>query len=296
MNEKRYFLRMHPLPAFVFFVAALTVTMLSMHPVVLAASFVCAVVFCGFLYGVRKTASSLAYTFPLMVLVVLVNMAFVHRGETYLFFLNDNPVTLEALLYGVAMSVMFAAIYYWCKCMTAVMTTDKWIFLFGKILPKFSMLLALSVAFVPKFKRRYKQIDSAQRTLGVYSGQGVVDKLRYKFRVFGILVTDVLESSVTTADSMRARGFGLAGRSTYSPCDFTAADGLLTAFCLAFGVLGTTMFALGACRIAYYPTVTPPTFAAKDIVCLTAACAVFVMPIICEIKDDLLWHSLKSKI
>ena len=134
MNEKRYFLRIHPLPAFVFFVAALTVTMMSMHPVVLAASFVCAVVFCGFLYGVKKTASSLAYTFPLMVLVILVNMAFVHRGETYLFFLNDNPVTLEALLYGVAMSVMFAAIYYWCKCMTAVMTTDKWIFLFGKIL------------------------------------------------------------------------------------------------------------------------------------------------------------------
>lgn len=296
MSGKRYFLRVHPLTAFVFFVAVLTLTMLSMHPVIIAASFTCAVAFCCFLCGAKNTVISLAYAFPLMVLVVLVNMATVHRGETYLFFLNDNPVTLEALLYGVAMSVMFAAVCYWCKCMTVVMTSDKWIFLFGKALPKFSVLLALSVAFVPKFKRRYKQIDSAQRTLGVYSGQGIVDKLRYKFRVFGILITDVLENSVTTADSMRARGFGLAGRTTYAPYDFTLADGFLTMFNLFLLACGITMFVLGGGRFVYYPTVGSFIFAEKDIVCVFAACAVFVMPIICEIKDDLLWRSLKSKI
>lgn len=296
MNDNRYFMRVHPLTSFVLFAVVLTVTMLSMHPLVLAASLLCAVAFCCFLYGIRHTAVSLAYVFPLMVLVVLVNMATVHRGETYLFFLNDNPVTLEALLYGAAMSVMFTAVFYWCKCLTAVMTSDKWIFLFGKALPKFSVLLALSVAFVPKFKRRYRQIDSAQRTLGVYSGQGIVDKIRYKFRVFGILVTDVLENSVATADSMRARGFGLSGRSSYSPYDFSFADGLLIALCVLFAACGVTMYVLGGGRFDYYPAIDSFSFTVEDIICVIAACAVFVTPLICEIKDDFLWRSLKSKI
>lgn len=296
MNGNRYFMRVHPLTAFVFFAAALTFTMSGMHPFVIGASFVCSLAFCCFLRGVRDTVKSLAYTFPLMVLVVLVNMATVHRGETYLFFLNDNPVTLEALFYGVASSVTFAAIYYWCKCLTTVMTSDKWIFLFGKTLPKFSVLLALSVAFVPKLKKRYAQVDSAQRALGVYSGQGVVDKLRYKFRVFGILVTDVLENGVTAADSMRARGFGLPGRTSYSPYDFTFADGYITATCVLLAACGITAYALGGCRFVYYPVTDSFVFNVKDVLCMLASYAVFLMPIICEIKDDLLWRSLKSKI
>ena len=38
---------------------------------------------------------------PLFLLVAVTNPLFSHNGVTPLFFLNGNPVTLEALLYGV---------------------------------------------------------------------------------------------------------------------------------------------------------------------------------------------------
>lgn len=296
MRDKRFFMRVHPLPALLFFVAVLTVTLWGTNPVVSAVSLFCAVLFCAFIYGAKSTAESVGYTLPLMVLVVVVNGLFVHRGETYLFFLNDNPVTLEAILYGVGMSVTFAAVYFWCRCLTAVMTTDKWIFLFGKVLPKLGAVLALSVAFVPKFKRRYKQIDSAQRTLGVYDGKGIVDKLRYKMRVLSILLTNVFESGVTTADSMRARGFGMGGRSTYSPYEFAASDILIALASVVLSVAAVVVFALLGNAFVYYPTVSALKFETWDVVCLICATLLFVLPIICEIEDDLLWRSLRRRI
>ena len=39
-------------------------------------------------------------------LMAFANPLLVHNGETVLFFMNDNPVTLEAMIYGGMSSLM----------------------------------------------------------------------------------------------------------------------------------------------------------------------------------------------
>ena len=202
----RYFDRLHPITAFVYFMLILLVAMLTMNPVIITICYLASVVFCGMLIGIRKLLSSLAYNIPIMLMIALTNPMFVHKGETILFFLNDNPVTKEAIVYGTFASMMIMSVFYLCRCYTEIMTSDKFIYLFGRVIPKLSLVLSMILAFIPKLKRKYKEIDEAQKALGIYATESYVDKIRSKIRVLSILLTNSLETSVDTADSMRARG------------------------------------------------------------------------------------------
>ena len=292
----RYFDRLHPITAFVYFMLLLLVAMLTMNPVIITICYLSSVIFCGMLIGIRKLLSSLAYNIPLMLMIALTNPMFVHKGETILFFLNDNPVTKEAIIYGVFASMMIMSVFYLCRCYTVIMTSDKFIYLFGRVIPKLSLVLSMILAFIPKLKRKYREIDEAQKALGIYATQSYVDKLRSKMRVLSILLTNSLETSVDTADSMRARGYGLKGRTSYAIYRFTASDFAYLVFSIVFGVGAVVLIMLGASEFYYYPTVTviegsPIIYILYLSLALLAGSSIFM-----EVKENILWRYLKSKI
>lgn len=292
----RYFDRLHPITAFVYFMLLLLVAMLTMNPVIITICYLSSVIFCGMLIGIRKLLSSLAYNIPLMLMIALTNPMFVHKGETILFFLNDNPVTKEAIIYGVFASMMIMSVFYLCRCYTEIMTSDKFIYLFGRVIPKLSLVLSMILAFIPKLKRKYREIDEAQKALGIYATQSYVDKLRSKMRVLSILLTNSLETSVDTADSMRARGYGLKGRTSYAIYRFTASDFAYLVFSIVFGVGAVVLIMLGASEFYYYPTVTviegsPIIYILYLSLALLAGSSIFM-----EVKENILWRYLKSKI
>ena len=292
----RYFDRLHPITAFVYFMLLLLVAMLTMNPVIITICYLSSIIFCGMLIGIRKLLSSLAYNIPLMLMIALTNPMFVHKGETILFFLNDNPVTKEAIIYGVFASMMIMSVFYLCRCYTEIMTSDKFIYLFGRVIPKLSLVLSMILAFIPKLKRKYREIDEAQKALGIYATQSYVDKLRSKMRVLSILLTNSLETSVDTADSMRARGYGLKGRTSYAIYRFTASDFAYLLFSIVFGVGAVVLIMLGASEFYYYPTVTviegsPIIYILYLSLALLAGSSIFM-----EVKENILWRYLKSKI
>lgn len=292
----RYFDRLHPITAFVYFMLLLLVAMLTMNPVIITICYLASVVFCGMLIGLRKLLSSLAYNIPLMLMIALTNPMFVHKGETILFFLNDNPVTKEAIVYGSFASMMIMSVFYLCRCYTEIMTSDKFVYLFGRVIPKLSLVLSMILAFIPKLKRKYKEIDEAQKALGIYATQSYVDKIRSKMRVLSILLTNSLETSVDTADSMRARGYGLKGRTSYAIYRFTVADFAYLMFSIIFGVTTVVLIMLGTSEFYYYPTIsvikgTPTVYILYSSLVFLAGSSIFM-----EVKENILWRYLKSKI
>ena len=292
----KYFDRLHPLPAFVYFLMILLLTMFTSHPVAVGISYFSALFFCGMLLGVKKLFASLAYTLPITLLIALANPLFVHRGETILFFLNDNPVTLEAILYGVQSAFMIMAVFYWCRNYSRVMTSDKFIYLFGRILPKLSLIFSLSLAFLPKLKRKYREIDRAQKALGFYAGKSRFDKVRAKMRVLSILLTNSLESAVTTADSMCARGYGLKGRSSFALYRVTPADMAFLAATLLAGSALVVMLFFGVGDFHYYPAMSKLSWSPLFSCFVLIFALLAFLPTASEIREDLLWHRLRSKI
>ena len=89
------------------------------------------------------------------------------------------------------------------------MTSDKFVYLFGRVIPALSLVLSMTLRFVPKFKAQVKIVSSAQRCVGRdVSNGGVLQRARNGLTILSILVTWALENAIETADSMRSRGYG----------------------------------------------------------------------------------------
>ena len=100
----------HPAVLFIYYVLALVFSMISMHPLLALASLCGSFLFYAFLNGGRKTLSQFFFCVGMFVIMAGINAMYVHNGETILFFMNDNPITLEALIYGVVSSVMLVSV------------------------------------------------------------------------------------------------------------------------------------------------------------------------------------------
>ena len=158
----------HPVLNMLYFCGTIGVTMFVVHPVILAISFICAVAYSVVLKGCKKTGKfNLLFSLPMMIIVALINPMFNHYGVTIIGYLhNGNPFTLESCVYGLVMAVMLVCTLVWFSCYTVVMTSDKFIYLFGRIIPALSLVLSMCLRFVPKFIKEASVISDGQKCVG----------------------------------------------------------------------------------------------------------------------------------
>ena len=126
--------------------------MFLMHPVCLALSLIGALAYAIRLSGRRAVRLSLYGLLPFLVFTAVLNPVFNHEGATILTYLPDgNPLTLEAILYGIAAATMMVTVILWFSCYSRVMTSDKFIFLFGRVIPALSLIFSMILRFVLSF-------------------------------------------------------------------------------------------------------------------------------------------------
>ena len=146
----------------------------------------------------------------LFLILALVNPLVSHNGVTVLFVLNDNPVTLESLLYGLNSSVMITAVLYWLNSFSQIMTSEKLLCVFGAISPKIALILSMTLRFVPLLNSQTKKVSDAQKALGFYKSDNIIDSLHEKMRVFNIVLTWALENGIITDGSYEGSGCAIS--------------------------------------------------------------------------------------
>ena len=279
----------HPALLFLGYGLALVFSMISLHPFVIAASLTGSFLLFLAMFGWKKFFSELLFCLGIFVLLSLANPLFVHDGETLLFFLNDNPVTLESMIYGGMSSLMIISVLLWCKCYGSILTTDKFLYLFGKTIPKLGLILSMTFRFIPLFKLQIRKISQTQKTMGLYPSDGITDKMRSGMRVFDSLVAWSMENSIDTADAMKARGYGHPGRTSFSLFRFRTRDGILLA---VFGGLAAaifTCFSAGGYSFFYYPYVMKLVIGWKEGISAVMILVFFCIPGIIELEEKRKW-------
>ena len=282
---------------FLYFGLVIAFTMFLMHPVSLAISLVSALVYAVYLNGRRAVRASLLYLLPMMAVAALVNPAFNHKGATILTYLpSGNPLTLESILYGVAAAAMLAAVITWFSCYTAVMTSDKFVYLFGRIIPALSLVLSMALRFVPKFKAQFQTVSEAQRCVGRdVSNGGVIQRLRNGITIISIMVTWSLENAIETADSMKSRGYGLPGRTAFSIYRFDSRDRAALVWLLYCGFF---LFCGGMAKgfyWRYYPTAKGVPLTPLTVSLQLVYLALCLTPVILNMRADWAWHVLQKE-
>ena len=166
MKRQDVFFDYHPVVNFVYFALVLVFSMVLMHPVCLVVSLCCAFVYSIWLKGAKAIKFNFLFLLPMLLLAALINPAFNHEGITILTYLpSGNPLTLESIIYGLAAAAMLATVVCWFSCYNEVMTTDKFVYLFGRVIPALSLILSMALRFVPRFKEQIKTITAAQRCI-----------------------------------------------------------------------------------------------------------------------------------
>lgn len=292
----RGFTSYHPVVLFLYYVLAVCFSMFSMHPVIILSSIFGAFLFFGALNGRKKLISELIFFCLLFVLVAMTNPLFVHNGETILFFMNDNPITLEAMIYGVSASGMIVGVMVWCRCYSQILTTDKFLYLFGKLIPKLGLVLTMAFRFLPLFKRQIQKIHQTQKTMGLYATDSIPDRIGGGIRVFDSLIGWSMENSLDTADAMKARGYGLKGRSNFSLFQFSKRDGILLGSLIGNAVILLVGFLSGTYEFFYYPYLAEIKMDVLSVIQYLAILFFFCVPGIVEWKEKITWKYLKLKI
>ena len=272
------------------------VVMFTRHPLVIALALTGAVFFLVAAEGIRSAKKPLGLSALLILLVTLTNPLFMHRGVTPLFVVFGKLVTLESLLYGAVSGAMLAAVILWFRGYSTVMTSDKFLYLFGRVFPKLSLILSMAFRFIPLFVRQIRGVYQVQKTMGMHDSRALSDRFLGGARVFSAVLTWALENAIDTADSMRARGYGLPGRTSFSLFSFGKADRI--ALTATLTLAGAAAFGAwtGALDFTYYPAISRPEVDMADPVVWILIGVMMLLPAMIETADRMLWNSYRSKI
>ena len=252
----------HPLLNMLYFVGVIGVTVFVVHPVILAISLFGGIAYSVLLKGWKKTVKF-------------------------------------SCVYGLVMAMMLVCTMIWFSCYTIVMTSDKFIYLFGKIIPALSLVLSMCLRFVPKFIREAGVISDGQKCIGRSTENGsLVKRAKHGITIFSILVTWALENAIETSDSMKCRGYGEKGRTAFSLYRFDKRDMLCLLFMGASFALTLFGFSKGYTFCQYNPKIIVKgiPLTAGSLLVYLAFLLFSVLPVVLELWDRYQWKQRRKQV
>lgn len=287
----------HPFINLLYFLLVIGCALILTHPLAQMISLTCAIIYATSIEGKKCLLGILKYCLPMIMMTAFINPAFNHEGNTILlYFSNGNPLTLESILYGLLSGIMLVTILLWFLSFNRVMTSDKFIYLFGKMIPALSLIISMTLRFIPRFKSQMDIVIEAQRSIGrdLFTGS-LFSRIKVAILVLSIMVTWSLENAIETADSMKSRGYGLKGRAAFSIYRFDKRDQCLLMWLLSIGLILVIGMNLKVFGFRVFPTVRSAVINMSTLFYYIIYLLLCITPVILNWREERKWKILISK-
>lgn len=172
------------------------------------------------------------------------------------------------------------------------MTSDKFIYLFGKAAPVLGLTLSMIFRFIPLLKSRFAEISTGQKCMGRGQQKGFIRKTRLILKEVSILISWSLEASIETADSMEARGYGLRGRTSFHLFKFTMRDFKALAAIAVTGGISAAGCIMGKTSMYYYPVIKAGEFDIMTVLTAAAYALLLAIPFAIDVRGEMKWKQL----
>lgn len=296
--ERDAFSSYNPILNFTFFICAIVLGMFFVHPVFLLCS--CLMSFSYYLTIHKKKGLKFIFgLLPVFIALSAINPFFNTYGQTVIFtYFSGRPYTLEALYYGMALASMFISILCWFACYNSVMTSDKFLYIFGKFIPSISLILTMVLRLVPRFEQKIVQIANARKCVGKSAENGTNrQKAESGLALLSIVTSWALEGSIITADSMRSRGYGSGKRTNFAIYRFDIRDKIMIIVMTSLVFIVAICGAMGGVKATYTPDMyISPMSNIYSLVGAIAYILFLSIPTFLNLKEALIWHFLRSRI
>lgn len=291
-------IRFHPAVGIAYFLILSCLTMLLFNPWTVAFCVLGELLHLVMLTNLRQGGRLAVTVVCLSSFFAVVNALFNAWGNTPLLYINDRPFTLEALARGALTGGMMSAMLLIYMIYTKYVDNGKFLYVFGRILPTFSLMLSMTLRFIPYFHRKLEEIRSVQQNLGISTETGSIRRrMRAGTAMYWGMFSRALEDSMDTHAAMRARGYGSGIKSRGKRYLFGGRD---VAASVVMGLLAGTVvvyLCMGSYGFVFYPELGMPEAPGAVWPAYGAYGALVLLPIFYLIWEELRWkRSSKYKI
>ena len=268
----------HPLINFIYFSATVIFTVIFDYPVFVALSYISSFAYSVKLRG-RNAAMFNVCLIPFVLIYAFIYSYYNHFGMTPLCQnAIGNSITLEAVIYGLSTGVALASVMMLFSCIFEIFSSDKIIYLLGRISPGLSLLASEILRLIPRLKSQNQKIKISRSSIGKKDGF-----LRTAWAVIGWFSESFMESLL----SMKCRGFFLRGRTAFSIYRFDNRDRgfvLAVTLCVTLILVGA---ALNQTNIYYDPEIIIYEVTPMSYLFYSAYAILFLLPLVVEILCEI---------
>ncbi|WP_249869077.1 energy-coupling factor transporter transmembrane component T [Oceanobacillus saliphilus] len=286
----RGFRSFHPFVLMLYYIAVIAGLMINQHPFFLLAAFIC-LVFVNLILDKGVELNKWKYMILFLSLFVLVlTPIFNQQGNIVLWTVFSREIYLEAIIQGFMIACTLSGILALFTTFSIVITSDKFLYMFSKVFPKWALILMLALRFVPLFRKRLSDIQDVQEMKGVSMKDGKLrEKAQNGMLFIQILLTYSLEEAIQTADSMSARGYGLQKRSNYESYAWKLRDSYVLIYIIAFSLLIIIGWQLHESVLMLAPTLESIALEGNSWFYLIGWISLISLPIWTEGKEVMKW-------
>ncbi len=265
--------RLNPYVKLAWVSSVMLLTIVFDHPLYLLLLFLCTIPVVALGRAWTEWKSLMRFMLWLSAAIILINALVMYHGSHVLLEFNfeiptlgQPKITLEAIVYGLAMALRMAAIVSAFVVLNFTIHPDDLLqAMIGLRLPYKSVLAAsMSLRFFPALAEDRERIADVLRTRGVEFDQGGVrQRVGNSGAVLVSLLSNSLDRVTQIAEAMEARAFGACPRRTgFKEATVAGWDRLLVAWGLVPLLLGIYFRYLGYGKFRFYPslqTIAPGT-------------------------------------
>ena len=117
-----WFERCNPFTVLLYFVSVSVLAAVYNNPYHTAVTLAAAIIYFVMMRGKKKAAF---WFFTVFLLTFIVNPVMSKKGITPLLFIGDDPITLEAVIYGLNSASLIAAVMFLFYCFTELTDSEK---------------------------------------------------------------------------------------------------------------------------------------------------------------------------
>lgn len=238
---------LHPCVIFLYFIGVFCFGFLYTNPVFQISLF-CAVLGLNLYYnGLTKTLNTLKLCLLIGIFVLVINPLTNHRGTHILFYLLDNPITLEAVVYSVLSMLTISTLIITFAAFNTLINSERFLFLFSKVIPKTAFITGMSLRFSDLFRKRGQEIVEVQNTRGMSLQTGrITNRVQNAGKMLEGLVSWSLEDGMEVAQVLKAKNYSVRKRSTYTLYKLTGFHILCCVIQIVMLLAGIILWGTGA--------------------------------------------------
>lgn len=272
----------HPVVNFCYILGMILITMSNMNPVIIAVSFISSFLYMIYIDGAAHIKRIAFISIPILLFSVIIMPLFYHNGVTPLFYVNDMQVTLEAVVYGISMTFLLLAVMQLFFIWNKWISSEKFLYLFGKISPSISLVLSMVFRMVPLMIKRWHDIHDAQKGMGCTTVNSIIGRMRQFVKEISILISWCLENSIDTSVSMESRGYGIGKRTSFHRFRWHIYDIITIVTIIPIIILIFVSILNGGFMVNFFPEININQFSLYEKVLAVVYGVYAVMPLLIE--------------